>query len=118
MYKRQRAALACLASLNHRDGDPTLFCDLEGEEDDAECTDSDLRRALTSLGSRPLTHAQVTDLLAVAALCGAADGGAPSARRRGGAPVPVRARRLASILGMDRGVKPEKVRRFCGCCAV
>ena len=46
-------ALACLASLNHRDGDPTLFCDLEGEEDDAECTDSDLRRALTTLqGSR------------------------------------------------------------------
>ena len=90
----------------------------EEDEDDAECTDSDLRRALTTLGSRPLTHAQVTDLLAVAALCGAADGGAPSSRRRGGAPVPVRARRLASILGMDRGVKPEKVRRFCGCCAV
>ena len=51
--------------------------------------------------ARALTHAQVTDLLAVAALCGAADGGAPSSRRRGGAPVPVRARRLASILGMD-----------------
>ena len=113
-----RAALACLASLNHRDGDPTLFRDLEGEEDDAECTDADLRRALTTLGSRPLTHAQVTDLLAVAALCGAADGGAPSSRRRGGAPVPVRARRLASILATDRGIKPEKRRRFCGCCAV
>jgi hypothetical protein len=113
-----RAALACLASRGHRDGDPALFKDLGEDEDDAECTDSDLRRALTTLGSRPLTHAQVTDLLAVAALCGAADGGAPSSRRRGGAPVPVRARRLASVLGMDRGVKPEKVRRFCGCCAV
>jgi glyoxylase-like metal-dependent hydrolase (beta-lactamase superfamily II) len=113
-----RAALACLASLNHRDGDPILFRDLEGDEDDAECTDSDLRRALTTLGSRPLTHAQVTDLLAVAALCGAADGGAPSERRRGGAPVPVRARRLASVLATDRGVEVAKPRRFCGCCAV
>ena len=85
---------------------------------DAECTDADLRRALTTLGSRPLTHAQVTDLLAVAALCGAADGGAPSSRRRGGAPVPVRARRLASVLATDRGVEVAKPRRFCGCCAV
>ena len=40
------------------------------------------------------------------------------AAARGGAPVPVRARRLASILGMDSGVKPDEPRRWCACCAV
>ena len=44
-----------------------------------------LETGIDNLRIAALTHAQVTDLLAVAALCGAADGGAPSsqtARRR------------------------------------
>ena len=111
-----RAALACLASGGHRDGDPALYV-AEGA-DESTCTDADLRRALTTLGARPLTHAQVTDLLAVAALSGASDGGAPTGRRRGGAPVLVRVRCLAGVLATDRGLAPAPPKRFCGCCAV
>jgi len=122
-----RDALRALAALADRP--PPDDGDADGGDDDVDAiSDGELRRALTTLGPRPLSQRQVSDLLAVAVRGGAALGKPDDANRDGERrPGSATARyfdgaKLARVISVDHPrvtrPKPEAcrcVRRWCCC---
>ena len=58
-YSRERPRRARMSGSSSESAEPS------DSDDDETVTDRDLRRSLTALGPRPLSHRQVSDLLAV-----------------------------------------------------